>query len=68
MNAYRLNDGQNHNLTLKQVEWTVKKYKSHRRIPDTFDDKGIAKRLSNQKRVKLAVNRTVFQISMLSEA
>jgi hypothetical protein len=36
--AYRLNDGPNHNLTLKQVEWTVKKYKSHRRIPDTFDD------------------------------
>jgi hypothetical protein len=38
MNAYRSNDGQNHNLTLKQVEWTVKKYKSHRRISDTFDD------------------------------
>lgn len=37
MDAYRLeNNGAA--LTLKQVEWTVKKYKSHRRIPDSFDD------------------------------
>jgi hypothetical protein len=38
MNAYRLSNGQNETLSLKQVEWTVKKYHSHRRIPDTFDN------------------------------
>jgi hypothetical protein len=38
MNAYRLNSDQNEALTLQQVEWTVKKYHSHRRIPETFDE------------------------------
>jgi hypothetical protein len=38
MNAYRLNNGQNETLSLKQVEWTVKEYHSHRRIPNTFDN------------------------------
>jgi hypothetical protein len=38
MNAYRLNRNQNETLTLKQVEWTVKKYHSHRRIPEIFNE------------------------------
>ena len=38
MSAYRVsNEYGTIDLTLKQVEWTVKKYTSHRRITDTFD-------------------------------
>lgn len=37
MDAYRLHNANSEGLTLKQVEWTVKKFKSHRRITDTFD-------------------------------
>lgn len=37
MDAYRLQDADKQYLTLKQVEWTVKRFKSHRRITYTFD-------------------------------
>ncbi len=38
MSAYRVsNENGTIDLSLKQVEWTVKKFTSHRRITDTFD-------------------------------
>lgn len=37
MEAYRLRNANNESLTLKQVEWVVKKFKSHRRITESFD-------------------------------